>query len=205
MTTTNQANLTKYLSRRRPSGAAELQILRGSEVIARYPVADLDARPIADVSAEVIESTATDADSVGVSQRYSAQWSTDEGRILQAPFSWREGVGVIVPLDGSVTSQIAQMQRHTEAMARVTNEYTSKLLAQSHAMAATALDRHLQAERRLAIVEADNAALRAQLREAESAASGEPIEAPSATEGALMQIVTAYAAANGLIPGTPPA
>lgn len=204
MTTTNQANLTKYLSRRRPSGATELQILRGTELLARYPVADLDARTIPEVSVEIIESTATDADNVGVSQRYSAQWASEEGRVLQAPHSWREGVGVIVPLDGSVTSQIAQMQRHVEAMARTTNEYTSKLLAQSHAMASTALDRHLQAERRLAIVEADNAALRAQLREAEGAASGEPVETPSAVEGALLQIGQAWAQANGLVPGQPP-
>jgi hypothetical protein len=94
-------------------------------------------------------------------------------------------------LDGSQASLVSQAQRHVEAMARQTAQTVDQLLRQSVHMSGLAIERATAAERRVAILEADNAALRAQLREHEGQTSQTE---PSVTEQAIVRIGEALVA-----------
>jgi hypothetical protein len=189
-------DLGRYLSRKHPDAATELQVLRGDDLIARYRADDLSARPLGDVAREIVDSCESDADGQGFQCRYVARWCDSQGQVLQAPHSWRAGTGSVQPLDGGAISLVAQTQRHLEAMMRQHVASVAQVLQQASNMSMIAVDRLLASERRLAIVEADNAALRAQLREAEGS---EPTDAgPTALETAAIQIATAFAASRGV-------
>jgi hypothetical protein len=194
-------DLARYLNRRQPTEATELQLCRGDELLARYSVAHIAERPLADVARELVDAADSDADGAGFQCRYVVRWCDGDGRVVQAPHSWRAGVGAVQPLDGGAISLVTQTQRHLEAMMRQHVASMATVLQQATGISTMATDRLLATERRLAIIEADNTALRAQLREAEGQEA--PAE-PSALETAAIKLATAYAQSKGVpIPSEP--
>jgi hypothetical protein len=67
---------------------------------------------------EMLEASDGHAESVGRECRYTIRWLTEEEQVVIA-MQWRAGDGMERTLDGSADSQIAQLQRHLEAMAKL--------------------------------------------------------------------------------------
>jgi hypothetical protein len=67
------------------------------------------------------------AQGIGRECRYSLKWLDSDGSTVLA-MSWRAGDGLNLNLDGTIESQLAQLQRHLEVMAKQSAQGTNTLL-----------------------------------------------------------------------------
>lgn len=79
---------------------------------------EYDNTPAEMLAREILDASNGHAESVGRECRYTIRWLTEDGKIIIAQ-QWRAGDGMERTLDGSADSQIAQLQRHLEAMAKL--------------------------------------------------------------------------------------
>jgi hypothetical protein len=89
--------------------------------------AQFDAAMIGEFATDLVQAAEDHAQGIGRECRYALRWLDDEGATIVA-MVWRAGEGLNMNLDGTVESQLAQLQRHTEAMAKLSAQGVSTLL-----------------------------------------------------------------------------
>jgi len=121
LTSIAQKPLERWLTKAPPEGAVELCLsvagLQDTRVQS-WTRAEYDGTPARALAQEILAASDGHAESVGRECRYSLRWYTESGGVLIA-MQWRAGDGMERALDGSADSQIAQLQRHLEAMAKL--------------------------------------------------------------------------------------
>jgi hypothetical protein len=96
-------------------------------VVTAWTRAQFDKFLIGDFAAQLVEAAEDHAQGIGRESRYFVKWLNAEG-LTVVSYMWRAGEGLNLNLDGSAESQIAQMQRHMEANARLSSQGISTLL-----------------------------------------------------------------------------
>lgn len=97
-----------------------------------------DSMLVGDFASALVEAAEDHAQGIGRESRYFLRWLNAEG-LTVVSYMWRAGEGLNMNLDGSAESQLAQLQRHNEAMAKLNAQAVSTLLEHyQEAMAAQA-------------------------------------------------------------------
>lgn len=125
-----QKPIERWLQREAPEQCVTLALVCAGmtdAVVSAWPRAQFDKFLIGDFAASLVEAAEDHAQGLGRESRYFLRWLNDEGATVLS-YMWRAGDGLSLNLDGSAESQIAQLQRHTEAMARLSAAGMNTLL-----------------------------------------------------------------------------
>jgi len=96
-------------------------------VVAHWPREIAEAKPRGDFAMDLLNQAEDHAQGVGREGRYFLKWLNAEGAVVVS-MMWRAGEGLNMNLDGSVESQLAQLQRHKEAEAKINHQALMTLL-----------------------------------------------------------------------------
>lgn len=130
--------LERWLTRAAPEGAHALVLSvagLADTIVQRWALEEHQGTPARVLAAEMLDVTEGHAESVGRECRYTLRWVTEDERHIIA-MAWRSGDGMERTLDGSAESQIAQSQRHLEAMMKL----HAQGIAQNNALTAELLE-----------------------------------------------------------------
>ena len=122
--------IMRWLQREPPVQCVTLALVCGGmseAVVQAWTRKQYEVALVGDLSSDVLAMSEDHAAGVGRESRYFLRWLNDEGEVVVST-QWRAGEGLNLNLDGSVESQIAQLQRHTEAMAKLSSQGMSSLL-----------------------------------------------------------------------------
>jgi len=125
-----QKPIERWLQRESPEQCVTLALVcagMAESNVAAWSRQQFDGFLIGDFAAELVASAEDHATGLGRESRYFLRWLDDQGATVLS-FMWRAGEGLNLNLDGSAESQIAQLQRHVEAMSRLNATGTSMLL-----------------------------------------------------------------------------
>jgi hypothetical protein len=122
--------LERWLQRDAPSQAVTLALVycgMSESAVAAWSRADFDKRLVGELALDLVNAAEDHAQGIGRECRYSLKWLDDEGSTVIA-MTWRAGEGLNLNLDGTVESQLAQLQRHNEVQAKQTAQAIGALL-----------------------------------------------------------------------------
>lgn len=125
-----QKPIERWLQREPPEQCVTLALVCAGmtdAVVSAWPRAQFDKFLIGDFASSLVEAAEDHAQGLGRESRYFLKWLNDEG-VTVLSYMWRAGDGLNLNLDGSAESQIAQLQRHTEAMAKLSASGINTLL-----------------------------------------------------------------------------
>jgi hypothetical protein len=112
--------IERWLQRAAPDQAVTLALVYAgmSETpVAAWSRAQFDAALIGELAVDLVNCAEDHAQGIGRECRYSLKWLDEEGAVVVA-MTWRAGEGLNLNLDGTVESQLAQLQRHNEVQAK---------------------------------------------------------------------------------------
>ena len=122
--------IERWLHREAPDGCVTLALVCGGisdSVVSAWTRAQFDSAQVGDFAASLVEAAEDHAQGIGRESRYFVKWLNAEGATVVS-YMWRAGEGLNLNLDGSVESQLAQLQRHSEANAKHTHQAIGSLL-----------------------------------------------------------------------------
>lgn len=122
--------IERWLHREPPEQCVTLALVCGGisdSVVSAWTRAQFDAVGVGDFAAALVEAAEDHAQGIGRESRYFVKWLNAEGATVIS-YMWRAGEGLNLNLDGSVESQLAQLQRHNEANAKHTHQAIGALL-----------------------------------------------------------------------------
>jgi hypothetical protein len=125
-----QKPIERWLHREAPSHAVTLHLVYGGmseSDIASWTREKFDAELLGDFAASIVDAAEDHAQGAGRSGRYFLKWRDADGQTVIA-MMWRAGEGLDMNLDGTVESQLAQLQRHLEANAKMHSQGMATLL-----------------------------------------------------------------------------
>ena len=122
--------IERWLQRVPPSQCCTLALVYAGmteSAVAAWTRAQFDVALVGEFALDLVNAAEDHAQGIGRECRYSLKWLDADGATVIA-MTWRAGEGLNVNLDGTVESQLAQLQRHNEAMAKLSAQGTSTLL-----------------------------------------------------------------------------
>jgi hypothetical protein len=122
--------IERWLQREAPEQCATLALVYAGMTesnVAAWTRKQFDAAPVGDFALDLVNAAEDHAQGIGRECRYSLKWLDADGNTVIA-MTWRAGEGLNLNLDGTVESQLAQLQRHTESMAKQSAQGMSTLL-----------------------------------------------------------------------------
>jgi hypothetical protein len=125
-----QKPIERWLNREPPEQCVTLALVCAGMTesnVAAWTREQFDKVLVGDFASDLVSAAEDHAQGIGRESRYFLRWLNDEGATVLS-YMWRAGEGLNLNMDGSAESQIAQLQRHVEAMARVTTSGMNTLL-----------------------------------------------------------------------------
>lgn len=122
--------IERWLQRAAPEQAVTLALVYAGmteTAVAAWTRAQFDAAMLGEFALDLVNAAEDHAQGIGRECRYSLKWLDADGATVIA-MTWRAGEGLNLNLDGTVESQLAQLQRHTESMAKQSAQGMSTLL-----------------------------------------------------------------------------
>ena len=122
--------IERWLQREAPEQCATLALVYAGMTesnVAAWTRAQFDSFPVGDFALDIVNAAEDDAQGIGRECRYSLKWLDSDGSTVLA-MSWRAGDGLNLNLDGTIESQLAQLQRHLEVMAKQSAQGVNTLL-----------------------------------------------------------------------------
>ena len=122
--------IIRWLQREPPPQCATLALICGGmneSNVQAWSRAEWEKLLVGDLAADALSMSEDHAQGIGRECRYFLRWLNEAGETVIST-QWRAGEGLNLNLDGSVESQIAQLQRHVEAMAKLSSQGMSSLL-----------------------------------------------------------------------------
>ena len=122
--------IERWLQREAPEQCATLALVYAGMTesnVAAWTRAQFDSFPVGDFALDIVNAAEDHAQGIGRECRYSIKWLDSDGSTVLA-MSWRAGDGLNLNLDGTIESQLAQLQRHLEVMAKQSAQGTNTLL-----------------------------------------------------------------------------
>jgi hypothetical protein len=125
-----QKPIERWLQREPPEQAVTLALVCGGlsdSNVAAWTRKQFDSILVGDFAAACVEAAEDHAQGIGRESRYFLRWLNAEG-LTVVTYMWRAGEGLNLNLDGTAESQLAQLQRHNESLAKLTAQGMSTLL-----------------------------------------------------------------------------
>jgi len=122
--------IERWLHRSAPEQATTLALIyqgMSESPVAAWSREQFDAALVGEFAADLVNAAEDHAQGIGRECRYALKWLDENGATVIS-MSWRAGEGLNMNLDGSVESQLAQLQRHTESMAKQSAQGMNTLL-----------------------------------------------------------------------------
>jgi len=122
--------IERWLQREAPEQCATLALVYAGMTesnVAAWTRAQFDSFPVGDFALDIVNAAEDHAQGIGRECRYSLKWLDSDGSTVLA-MSWRAGDGLNLNLDGTIESQLAQLQRHLEVMAKQSAQGVNTLL-----------------------------------------------------------------------------
>ena len=122
--------IERWLQREAPKQCVTLALVYAGMTesnVAAWTRDKFDAAPLAEFADDLVHAAEDHAQGIGRECRYSLKWLDEDGTTIIA-MTWRAGEGLNMNLDGTHESQLAQLQRHNEALAKLSAQGMSTLL-----------------------------------------------------------------------------
>lgn len=122
--------IERWLSRTAPEQAVTLALVYAGmteTAVAAWSRPQFDQALLGEFALDLVNCAEDHAQGIGRECRYSLKWLDCDSATVIA-MTWRAGEGLNLNLDGTTESQLAQLQRHTESMAKQSAQGMSTLL-----------------------------------------------------------------------------
>lgn len=122
--------IKRWLQREPPPQCVMLALVcagMSESVVQAWPRAEWEAALVDDLATDILATSDDHATGIGRECRYLLKWLNDEGATVIST-TWRAGEGLNLNLDGSVESQLSQLQRHLEAKEKLQTQAHASLL-----------------------------------------------------------------------------